>query len=194
MSIKPTGFEKEIKKTLSYAKKCTDAKKSCEASFLKYMVELATDLYSRYFKIWKTCGEFNTVHLEIRNAFGYRVGSVRVNMVENEGINEYIAIELTGGEYTTSRDVDVYSGKTIDGKPITRIGSDSVYNIPKIIDNVEYFTSGQFRRDFEAELISRYTKKTNMPEFYKEIEQKINRHTLQLRNDGLERTIDGALG
>lgn len=189
MSIKPTGFEKEIKKTLSYAKKCTDAKKSCEASFLKYMEELATDLYSRYFKIWSAYGEYDVVHLEIRNVFGYRIGSARISKQD-----EYIEIELTEREHFSSWDMHVYSGVNADGKSFARIGNPSVYNIPKIIDNVEYFTSGQFRRDFEAELISLHTKKTNMPEFYKEIEQKINRHTLQLRNDGLERTIDGALG
>lgn len=194
MSIKPTGFEKEIKKALSYAKKCTEAKKSCEASFLKYMEELAMDLYSRYYKIWSACGEFNVVHLDIRNVFGYRIGGARISRVLNEGSNEYVEIELSEKDYPSTWDVRVFSGVEFGGKPFTRSANNSVYNIPKIIDNVEYFTSGQFRRDFEAELIGLYTKKTNMPEFYKEIEQKINRHTLQLRNDGLERTIDGALG
>ena len=46
------NFEIEFNNAFDNREKCINAKKTCDESFIKYMEELALDVYCRYYKFW----------------------------------------------------------------------------------------------------------------------------------------------
>lgn len=189
------NFEIELNNAFDNREKCINAKKTCDDSFIKYMEELALDVYCRYYKFWN---DHNNVlidyfYLDIINIFGFFCGVVAIKKQTNGISDKHIRLELFIDQIASSKAVSIIAGEKTDGELFTKIDQNEAFRIPKIIRNVSYFTSGQFISDFNKAVVNHILKDTVETEYYENIMQQINKHMIQLKNDRVEHIIESNL-
>lgn len=189
------NFEIEFNNVLDNREKCIKAKKTCEESFIKYMEELALNIYCHYYKFWDDHNNIlkDDFYLDIINIFGFFCGVVAVKKQTNGISAKHIRLELFRDMSSSSKAVSIIAGEKTDGELFTKIDQGEAYRIPKIIRNVSYFTSGQFISDFNKEVVNHILKDTVETEYYENIMQQINKHMIQLKNDRVEHIIESNL-
>lgn len=189
------NFENEFNSAIDNREKCYNAKKTCDDSFIKYMEELALDIYCRYYKFWDDHNNIlmDYFYLDIINIFGFFCGEVAVKKQTNGISAKHIRLELFSDMTSSSKAVSIIAGEKNNGELFTKVDQNEVYRISKIIRNVSYFTSGQFISDFNKAVVKNILKDTVETEYYENIMQQINKHRIQLKNDHVEHIIESNL-
>ena len=185
------NFENELNNAFDRREKCINAKKTCENSFIKYMEELALDIYCRYYKFWNDHDNILTDYffLDIITIFGFFCGRVAIKKQSDKQIK----LELYSDMISSSKAVTIIAGEKNNGEQFTKIDQNEVYRISAIIRNVSYFTSGQFIRDFNNAVVKHILKDSVGMEYYENIMRQINKHMFQLKNDHVEHIIESSL-